>query len=131
MRKLDDMELMLRADEIRAIGEAVHARSDRMPKGDELFAQALNGILHVWDHEGTLVLVQVHVRGRRSVATLCYGAGTLQPLLDWYAAWEEECRRYHVDEIRIGGRKGWYRVQQRLGLGGERESDNWISKRLH
>lgn len=130
LRKLNDLEVMFWRPVIEGIGRRIRAISDKSPDGASLYALTLNGTLHAWEHEGVLALAQVHVTEGRSVACVAYAAGTLAQLLKWYAAWEAECRRYGISEMRVGGRKGWLRISQKLNLGFVAGSNNDIVKRL-
>ncbi|HWG88888.1 MAG TPA: hypothetical protein VN679_13965 [Candidatus Acidoferrales bacterium] len=132
MKKLNDLEVMLRADEIRAMATRIVRKVEGIPIPTPTLMLDLvqRGILHAWEHAGTLGLVQVHCEGPRILARVCYAAGGLKGVLAWYDAWEAECRLYRVDEIRIGGRPGWLRVSRKLKLGFEATDDGDIIKRL-
>ena len=133
MRKLNDLEVILRADEIKRIASRILRKAEgvQVPTPPMMLQLVMGGILHAWEHMGTLGLVQVHCDGHMIRARVCYAAGNMTGVLQWYDAWEAECRRCRVDEIRIGGRPGWLRVSQKLGLGFESTDGNDIIKRLH
>lgn len=133
MRKLNDFEVILRGDQIKQIATRILRKAEGVPVPTPavMLQLVMGGILHAWEHMGTLGLVQVHCEGPRILARVCYAAGTMQGVLRWYDAWEAECRRYRVDEIRIGGRPGWLKVSQKRGLGFEPTDGNDILKRLH
>ena len=133
MRKLNDLEVILRADEIKRIAARIVRKAEgvQVPTPTMMLQFVMIGILHAWEHRGTLGLVQVHCDGPMIRARVCYAAGDMDGVLRWYDAWEAECRRCHVDEIRIGGRPGWLRVSRKLGLGFEATDGNDIVKRLN
>lgn len=74
------------------------------------------GILHAWEHDGVLVLAQIHGNAGIVISHVCYAAGRMEAILGWYTAWEAECRKCGVDYIRVEGRAGWQRVGKRLGF---------------
>ena len=133
MRKLNDLEVILRADEIKRIATRILRKAEgvQVPTPPMMLKLVMDGILHAWDHMGTLGLVQVHCAGPFIRARVCYAAGEMAAVLRWYDAWEAECGRCHVDEIRIGGRPGWLRVSRKLGLGFESTDGGDIIKRLN
>jgi len=132
VRKLNDLEVILHADEIRSIAMRIVRKVEGIPIPTPTLMLDLvqRGILHAWEHAGMLGLVQVHCQGPRILARVCYAAGDLKGVLRWYDAWEAECRRCRVDEIRIGGRPGWLRVSRKLKLGFEATDGGDIIKRL-
>lgn len=133
MRKLNDLEVILRSDQIKQIATRILRKAEGVPVPTPamMLKLVMVGILHAWEHMGTIGLVQVHCQGPRILARVCYAAGDMTGVLRWYDAWEAECRRCHVDEIRIGGRPGWLRVSRKLGLGFEPTDGNDILKRLY
>ena len=133
MRKLNELEVILRAADIKAMASRIvrKAQNTPVPTPAVMLQLVMSGILHAWEHMGTLGLVQVHCDGPLIRARVCYAAGDMDGVLRWYDAWEAECRRCHVDEIRIGGRPGWLRVAQHSGRGFEATDGGDIIKRLN
>lgn len=131
MRLLGPFENALRETEYRAMAAAIRRRVGRKcVDADTLVAQVANGVLHAWEHEGTVVLVHLDFEGGTSVARVAYATGDMGGIVRWYAAWEAMCREFGVQEIRIAGRKGWLRVARRYGFGFVRDPRDGIVNRI-
>lgn len=136
MRRMLPIELLLNPEPVQAIARGLarvawRAKGMQVPTADGLMRALLERTLDAWEHAGIVVLAQVNIVAGRSVARVCYAAGEMGPVLDWYWAWEAECRAHHIDEMRIGGRKGWYRMAQRLKAGFRSDPSGEIVKDLH
>lgn len=132
MRKLNDFEVILRGDEIKAMAARILRKAEgiSIPTPTMMLRLVQTGIFHAWEHEGLLGLVQVHCQGPRILARLAYIAGDMAGVLRWYDAWEAECRRFRVDEMIVGGRCGWIRINRKFKLGFEPTDGNDWTKRL-
>lgn len=129
MRQLAWPEILQRGGEIRALASSIAGHVKICPPPDEMMNLLHRNILHAWEHEGVLVLAQVHTQRGIAISHVCYAAGRLEGVLGWYTAWEAECRRCHVDFIRVEGRKGWQRIGKRFGF--VPDGMGGIVKRLH
>lgn len=131
MRQLCLLEVTFRRDQIMAMVQRVRTSVPQCPEPKEVYAQLVNGAVHAWEHEGTIALAGCYMEGGKAIARVAWAAGTLQEVLRWYDAWEAECIRCQVDEMRIGGRPGWLTISRRFGYGFEYESGVEMVKRLH
>ena len=131
MRQLSPPEIEQRHDEIVAMATRIRQRVHQSPEPEEVFTQVLEGKVHAWEHEGIVVYAGCYIEDGRTIARIHWASGALPRILQWYDAWEAECLRCGVNEIRIGGRYGWLGLSRKLKRGFVYESGFEMVKRLN